>query len=55
MADGSYERRFPREAELARFRRIMADAAAHRAEKYDKISNISKNKEGKNVSDRIHA
>ena len=30
MADGSYERRGPREAELAKFRRIIAEAAARR-------------------------
>lgn len=30
MADGTYERRGPREAELKRLRRILADCAAAR-------------------------
>ena len=30
MADGTYERRGPREAELARIRRLLAEQAADR-------------------------
>lgn len=32
MADGTYERRGPREAELKRFRRILAEQAKKREE-----------------------
>lgn len=30
MADGTYERRGPRESELARYRRILAELAARK-------------------------
>ena len=35
MADGAYERRGPREAELRRMQRILAESAKRRREKQD--------------------
>ena len=48
MADGTYERRGPREAELARLRRILAEESARRERETESCRTGQTNENEKN-------